>query len=767
MNVWTEHRNPEGRTYWFNTTTRESVWEKPDDLKTPFEKALNNTKWKEYFSGGRKYYYNTETKESKWDMPEELLLLLEKVEKEKSATPTPAPSGAPGMLPAPAGFTPIGQAGALVPGMDLSVALPTQNGLPISTATTGALPARPNLPEDPVIPHNGFATLEEGEKAFTHLLRKAGVDASWTWDMTMRTIITDPLYKALNTLAEKKNCWQKYVDGLKAKEQEEREARLAKLRPALRNMLKGNPNVHHYSTFATADRLFANHPIWQQAKIAEERKLIFEEYIGELKQREMQEQRAARSRAISTVVALFKQLDVDVLTRWRQAHQMLINSEEWKSNPDLANLPTLDILLAFEDYSRVREREFEEQMRKQQLEKTRKERKAREGFKALLAELVQSGILKARTKWKQIYPSIKDDDRYLNILGNPGSNPLELFWDIVDDMDQKLDAKIATVDAALRKAAERKGDKADGADKEKGEVEVFEVKPETTEEEFKAAVEATGDQEVRKLTSADITEIFRTKLADAQKKQDEERKRAERKQRHMQDDLRYALKKLPEPLDVNMSYEDAIPLMQDLPEFKALEDDGRRAAFAKFIKRQKERLREASDDGGSTTSRKRKEPHREKDDYRSERDHHRHSYHDDYDRHRTSTSRDYYKDREYSRGDRDHREKDYKDYRDYARDSKDYYKSSRSKYESEREERDRDRRRDKDRDRRSDDPYVRERDNPKPTSEHGREERERSVSLGYRDREGSTKRDYDDRHDDRVDKVRELFSDRPCIASEI
>jgi hypothetical protein len=26
----TEHRNPEGRTYWFNTGTRDSVWEKPD-----------------------------------------------------------------------------------------------------------------------------------------------------------------------------------------------------------------------------------------------------------------------------------------------------------------------------------------------------------------------------------------------------------------------------------------------------------------------------------------------------------------------------------------------------------------------------------------------------------------------------------------------------------------------------------------------------------------------------------------------------------------
>lgn len=191
------------------------------------------------------------------------------------------------------------------------------------------------------------------------------------------------------------------MDGLRAKEQEEREARLSKLRPSIRNMLKGNPNVFHYTTFATADKLFAQHPIWQQAKIEAERNLIFEEYIAELKQREVvstiamlltkscdgtlsltqQDSRAARARSISKIVALFKRLDVDVLTRWRQAHHMVADSEEWKSDPELQQLPTLDILLAFEDYSRVREREFEEQLRRRQVEKTRKERKAREAFR--------------------------------------------------------------------------------------------------------------------------------------------------------------------------------------------------------------------------------------------------------------------------------------------------------------------------------------------------------------------------------------------------
>ena len=58
--------------------------------------------------------------------------------------------------------------------------------------------------------------MEEGEKAFFHLLRKAGVDANWTWDQTMRSIITDPLYKALNTLAEKKAAWQKVITSNRA-----------------------------------------------------------------------------------------------------------------------------------------------------------------------------------------------------------------------------------------------------------------------------------------------------------------------------------------------------------------------------------------------------------------------------------------------------------------------------------------------------------------------------------------------------------------------
>lgn len=41
----------------------------------------------------------------------------------------------------------------------------------------------------------------------------------------------------------------------------------------------------------------------------------------------------------------------------------------------------------------------------------------------------------------------------------------------------------------------------------------------------------------------------------------DEKRRAERKLRHLQDDLRYALKKLSEPLDVTLSYEEVCALL--------------------------------------------------------------------------------------------------------------------------------------------------------------------------------------------------------------
>ena len=82
--TWTEHKAPDGRTYFYNPTTRQSVWEKPDELKTEAERALARCPWKEYTSEqGKIYFHNTQTKESVWSCPKELQELKDKVEAEQ------------------------------------------------------------------------------------------------------------------------------------------------------------------------------------------------------------------------------------------------------------------------------------------------------------------------------------------------------------------------------------------------------------------------------------------------------------------------------------------------------------------------------------------------------------------------------------------------------------------------------------------------------------------------------------------------------------
>lgn len=64
-------------------------------------------------------------------------------------------------------------------------------------------------------------------------------------------------------------------------------------------------------------------------------------------------------------------------------------------------------------------------------------------------ELKASGKLSSGTKWKEVYPLVANDQRYLSLLGLPGSTPLELFWDTVDQLDLALEGKVKDVEKYL------------------------------------------------------------------------------------------------------------------------------------------------------------------------------------------------------------------------------------------------------------------------------------------------------------------------------
>lgn len=73
-------------------------------------------------------------------------------------------------------------------------------------------PTRSETPEPLEVitfPVGGFTSQEKAEEGFIYLLKREKIDETWTWDQAMRKIIMDPLYKGLDTLAQKKAAFEK------------------------------------------------------------------------------------------------------------------------------------------------------------------------------------------------------------------------------------------------------------------------------------------------------------------------------------------------------------------------------------------------------------------------------------------------------------------------------------------------------------------------------------------------------------------------------
>jgi len=100
-----------------------------------------------------------------------------------------------------------------------------------------------------------------------------------------------------------------------------------------------------------------------------------------------------------------------------------------------------------------------------------------------------------------VYPLFHDDPRYLDILGNPGSNPLELFWDVVDSLDQQLDAKVGIIESVIARHNARIAESKDDETP-------FSITAETTWEQFVGVVSA--DVSVKTLENRDLHLVFTT-----------------------------------------------------------------------------------------------------------------------------------------------------------------------------------------------------------------------------------------------------------------
>lgn len=448
-----------------------------------------------------------------------------------------------------------------------------------------------------------YSTFEEAEQAFIKLLRRSNVQPDWTWEQTMRATIKDPQYRALKDPKDRKSAFEKYAVEVRMQEKDRAKERLAKLRADFGTMLRSHPEIKHYTRWKTARPIIEGETIFRSTNDDTERRQLFEEYIIELKKTSIERESITRKSAMDELVRILKALDLEPYTRWSEAQEVIQSNETFQADDKFKTLSKSDILTAFENHIKSLERTFNDERQREKNSKQRRERQNRDRYLGLLRELKTDGKIKAGTKWMEILPKIHEDPRYVSMLGQPGSTPLDLFWDMVEEEERALRLIRNDVYDVLE---DRR----------------YEITAKTTLPEFFEIM--STDRRTASQPHDNLSIIFNRLLEKVNRRSEEDKHASERQQRRLIDALRSKIKHIDRPaVNPNTTWDSIRPHISHLDEFKALEsDDLRRQAFEKVLRRLKEKEDDIENERRSS---KRDRDHRDRDPRNGHVSSHRHA----------------------------------------------------------------------------------------------------------------------------------------------
>ncbi|KAH6532153.1 hypothetical protein HBI07_158470 [Parastagonospora nodorum] len=598
---WREVTNEEGKTYYHNTLLNTTTWTKPEDLYDDFERALASTGWAVQTSGDKKYYYHKDTRETTWNIPADVQAIVD--QKQAQQPQRPPPAGPSGWAAGPPAFDTRRDDYQ----MERREREPHQDRGRDRERDFGG--ERPNI-SFTTGNELQFSTPQDAEGAFMKVLKQMKVQPDWTWQQAVRAGIKDPNWRAIPEPEKREEAFRKYCEDMRAQEKQKEQERQAKLRSDFTAMLRSHPEIKHYTRWRTALPFIEDETIFRSAKDDSERRALLDEYIISLKKANEEQEAENRRSALDEVLGLLQSLDLEPFTRWHTAEEKLESSDDFKSEKFKA-LSRMDVLTQFEKHVRQLQREHNDRVQADRVKKHRVERKNRDAFIGLLNELRDSGALKAGTKWKDIHEKIKDDGRYLAMLGQGGSSPLDLFWDALEEEEGKF--------RTLRRYA------LDVLEQQR-----FEVTTATPVDEFLKVMRI--DPRTANIDEQSMHSIFNYVIAKVKKREEDDRRDEEHNERHTMDALRSIIKRLDPPVSVTDTWEVVRPRVEKTDEYRALKSDTlRESVFDKYMRRLKDKESDRRDRS------RRDDRDRERDRDRRERDREYRNGHSDSHRHRTRT----------------------------------------------------------------------------------------------------------------------------------
>ena len=315
---WTEHKAPDGRTYYYDSVTKQGAWEKPDELKTPTELALAKCPWKEYTSeNGKVYFHNIQTKESVWTIPPELAELKKKVE---TAASEEAASGKDKEKAAPTAEQERAAKSALDAAMAATLAAYSSEVASIPPPATNAPASLPAAAPAGKPAEVVFKDKREAMEAFKALLRERNVPSNANWETALKLISKDPKYEYLSKLNEKKQVFNSYKIQRQKEEKEEQRLRQKKAKEDFENFLMNNERVNSNLKYYRLENMFGDLPFWKAVPEVDRRE-IYADCQHNLAKREKEASKALRKKNSKRLLEIMDRMPaIKYDTTWEQVN---------------------------------------------------------------------------------------------------------------------------------------------------------------------------------------------------------------------------------------------------------------------------------------------------------------------------------------------------------------------------------------------------------------------------------------------------------------
>ncbi|CAG9538498.1 unnamed protein product [Cercopithifilaria johnstoni] len=270
---------------------------------------------------------------------------------------------------------------------------------------------------------------------FKEMLTEKNVSAGSTWEKELSKIVFDKRYLLLNAV-ERKAAFEAYVRERTEVERAEKKRRAKEARENFKNLLE-EAKLHGRSSFSSFASKWGKDGRFKGVEKMRDKEDIFNEYVQELEKKEKEERKERKEKIRRDFITMLMEKNITSRTKWSSLKKQLEDDERYKavdrsssreslfreyqdtlpeeSNSDIEEENDRQKRVAAEAAIEERKKEVEAELGEQLKERSKEHEKHKyqeheESFKALLIDLIKS----ADYTWHEARRILRKDSRYEN-----------------------------------------------------------------------------------------------------------------------------------------------------------------------------------------------------------------------------------------------------------------------------------------------------------------------------------------------------------------